>query len=139
MIAPEGAILYVDGCDVCLDPVTAHNVRANLVVVAGRVWLLPPGARPAPGGTPVFAGGGCLALYAPWADTPPPTLAERLETLVAAGQGPGQALAIVTRAAGGRAALWDGAPADFWLVPGGPLARVRAMAHPRLIVRGGRP
>ncbi len=131
--------LYVDGCDVCLDPVTAHNVRANLAAVAGRVWLLRPGDRASLGAAPVLDGRGCLALYAPW-EGPGATedLLARMRDWIAAGRSPGEAIARAAEAAGAATAIRDGGPADLWLVPGGPLCDPAALAGPRFVVRQGR-
>jgi hypothetical protein len=60
------AQLYITGCDVCLDPSVADNVRANLVAVAGSTYLLAAGDVRSLGPAPVAEGHGCLALYAPW-------------------------------------------------------------------------
>lgn len=60
----DGRPLYVDGCDVCFDPATAHNVRANLGAVGGRTHLLRPGDTQALGPGEVLDGRGCLALPA---------------------------------------------------------------------------
>ena len=131
--------LYVDGCDVCLDPVTAHNVRANLAVVAGRVWVLRPGDGVSLGAAPVLDGLGCLALYAPWeAAGATADFLDRLRPWMAAGCSPGEAIARAAEAAGGVPAIRDGGPADLWLVPGGPLCDPTALANPRFVVREGR-
>lgn len=152
--------LYVDGCDVCFDPARTENVRANLAAVGGRTYLLRPGDAASLGPAPVLDGRGCLALRAPgawgaWAATAvaaglrrrpaaalaaiedgggPAALAGELERLVGEGLTPGEALARLLPAGGG---IVEGAPADWWLVPGGPLADVRAMARPRHVVEGG--
>jgi len=123
------AQIYVDGCDVCLDPCTAHNVRANLVAVDGLTYLLPPGDTRSLGPAPVLDGRECLALPA-GSDR---VLAE-LHRLVRHGRTPGQAIA---QALPGAGRIAEGTPADWWLVPGGPLADPSALRRPRHIVKGG--
>lgn len=54
--------LYVDGCDVSFDPARVDNVRANLVSVEGRTYLLRPGDTRSLGPAPVLDGRDCLAL-----------------------------------------------------------------------------
>ena len=56
------ADLYVDGCDVSFDPARVDNVRANLVSVEGRTYLLRPGDTRSLGPAPVLDGRDCLAL-----------------------------------------------------------------------------
>ena len=56
------AELYVDGCDVSFDPAKVDNVRANLVSVGGRTYLLRPGDTRSLGSAPVLDGRDCLAL-----------------------------------------------------------------------------
>ncbi len=134
--------LYVDGCDVSLDPATTDNVRANLAALAGCTHLLRPGDVSVLGQGPVLDGRGCLALRLPsglWAASGP---AEALEALLAdlgralaGGATPGTALA---RVLPGRGAVVEGAPADWWLVPGGPLANIEALRRPRHVVVAGR-
>lgn len=121
--------LYVDGCDVCLDPETARNVRANLGCRDGRLWLLPPGEVRALGPGRVLDGRGCLALPAPRG------AAGEAEELVRAGRNAASAIAAVTTDRGAR--LGDGGPADVWLVPGGPLADIRVLRRPRFVLEGG--
>jgi len=132
-------VLYVDGCDVCLDAATAHNVRANLGALRGRGFLLRPGDVAALGRGEVLDGRGCLALPAPrdalrvLPGTPGGSgaLVLELQRLVRAGSSAGQAIA----AAAGR--LVDGGRADWLLVPGGPLADVGALRSARHVVLGG--
>ncbi len=62
---PGVPVLYVDGCDVSLDPAAAHNVRCNLGMRGARLWLLRPGDTRALGPGTVLDGRGCLALPAP--------------------------------------------------------------------------
>ncbi len=155
--------LYVDGCDVSFDPATADNVRANLVAVDGRTHILRPGDTMSLGSAPVLDGTGCLALRVTrggaWAAATPPSVSDAvrrswvpvsgslpaardaaaqlvaaLEELTRGGLTPGQALARLLPGGGGIA---EGSPADWWLVPGGPLADLRAMAQPRHVVEGG--
>ncbi len=131
------AQLYVDGCDVCLDPETAHNVRANLVAAGGRTYILGPQDTTRLGPARVFDGHGCLALYAPWGLRPPAEILEELREWMAAGLALAAAIGRLTTVAGGRPGLADGAPADWWLVPHGPLHDPDALRMVRHIVRAG--
>lgn len=124
--------LYVDGCDVSFDPARAENVRANLAAVDGRTCVLRPGDTRSLGPAPVLDGRGCLALRAPRG--PAQGLIAALRQLAAEGLTPGQAISRLLPAGGG---ITEGDPADWWLVPGGPLARLDALAGPRHVVEGG--
>lgn len=132
----SGIQLYVDGCDVCLDPRTAHNVRANLAAVDGVAHLLRPGDTRSLGPAPVLDGRLCLALSGgdPSGPGAPGALCRAALRLVAGGTRVGEALALLLPRGGG---LREGGVADWWLVPGGPLADAAALARPRHIVVGG--
>lgn len=141
-MGPVTAQLYVNGCDVSLDPVTTYNVRANLAALAGRTHLLRPGDVSVLGQAPVLDGRGCLALRLPpglWGAAGPTEALEELlaglRRALAGGATPGAAL---TRVLPGRGAVVEGAPADWWLVPGGPLADIDALRRPRHVVVAGR-
>lgn len=125
------AQLYVDGCDISLDPATAENVRANLAAVGGRTYILRPGDVRSLGSAAVLDGRGCLALGIALVAQ---DVLEELERLVRAGSRPGRAMAEKLPRG---ARIVEEAPADWWLVPGGPLADITALRRPRHIVRGG--
>jgi hypothetical protein len=112
-------------------------VRANLVAAAGRTYILGPHDTTRLGPAPVLDGHGCLALYAPWGLCPPAEILEELRELVAAGLAPAAAIGRLTASAGGSPGLADEAPADWWLVPHGPLRDPEALRTVRHIVRAG--